>query len=373
MSKNHETRQLPVVPGTSPGTLRAHEDMSPPVIRVLAYGPERLEESEIEDLGALENFRDRYPVVWVNVEGLGDVDLLKAMGEVFGLHNLALEDVLSLRQRPKADTFDDHLFLVTRMLSSYCPIRTEQLCIFLRSGVVLTFQERSEASLDPIRERIRMRKGKIRDRGADYLTYALLDAVVDEYYAHLEELSNRAERLEEQVLHHPDQEVVADIHAFRRDLLTLRRVITPQREVVNTLLRDEDPRIDESTRVYIRDLYDHTIHVLETVETYREIVSSLLDLYLSSVSNRMNEVMKVLAIIGTVFIPLGFLAGVYGMNFDTGASRWNLPELGWAWGYPLFLLVAAGVAATELFLFWRWGWLGSLSRRPKPDSANRNE
>jgi len=350
-------------PGAPPGTLTVDPEAPKPFIRVMGYdqgefAEGEFAEGEVTDVQTLRDYLARWPVTWVNVDGLGDAETIRRIGELFGLHHLALEDVLTLHQRPKVEEYAEHLFLVVRMLEPGVAVQTEQISMFLGDRFVLTLQEHQGDCLDPIRKRIREAKGRIRTMGADYLAYALLDAVVDAYFPYLDDLSDRVEALEAEVLARPTPETVAKIHEFKRNLLTIRHVISPLREAINALLRDEAQAFSETTRVYLRDCYDHSIQVLEMVETYREVVGGLLDIYLSSVSNRMNEIMKVLTIIGTIFIPLSFLAGVYGMNFDPGASPWNMPELGWRWGYPVFLGLALGVALIELVFFWRRGWLG---------------
>jgi magnesium transporter len=240
--------------------------------------------------------------------------------------------------------------------------------MFLGANFLLTFQERTGDCFDLVRDRIRRRRGHIRERKADYLAYALLDAVIDGYFPVLEACGERLESLEDAVLDKPSGEQSAQIHEMKRDLLTLRRAIWPQREMINALTRDSSAHVSDQTRVYLRDCYDHTIQLMDMLETYREIASGLVDVYLSSVSARMNEIMKLLTIIATIFIPLGFIAGLYGMNFDTGVSPWNMPELSWRWGYPFALGLMAVVAIGLLLFFRKRGWIGGRTggkgRRP---------
>ena len=239
----------------------------------------------------------------------------------------------------------------------------EQFSLFLGPNFVLTFDEQPGDCFDPVRERVRRKHGRVREAGADYLAYALLDTIVDCYFPLLERYGEQLEDLEETIISQPNHTVVAAIHDIKRDLLSLRRAIWPQRETFNTLLRDKTPLLTDETRLHLRDCYDHTVQLIDLIETYRELGADLMDIYLSSVSNRTNETMRVLTVIATIFIPLTFIAGVYGMNFNAGTSPWNMPELGWYWGYPLVLGLMAMVAAGQLFFFWRKGWLALPLRR----------
>lgn len=347
-------------PGTPPGTLVADPEAPHPVIRILAYGPEEVVEHEITEPGRVRDFLNKWPVLWVDVEGLGDVETIRTLGEVFGLHRLALEDVLSVHQRPKIEQYGEYYFIVTRMVRLGEHLETEQLSLFLGKNFILTFQEGWPGDcLDLIRERIRQKGGRIREVGLDYLAYALLDAIVDCYFPILEEYGERLEAFEDEILTRPYGDTVARIHEIKRNLLTLRRAIWPQRETFNTLLRDELPLVTNETRLYLRDCYDHVTQLIDLIETHRELGADLIDVYLSSISNRTNEIMRVLTVISTIFIPLTFIAGVYGMNFNSSASPWNMPELNWFWGYPLSLALMAAVALGQLIFFRRRGWLGA--------------
>ena len=345
--------------GAVPGTLQIDPESPRPTVRVMAYGPESLEELEIEDLEALSGIIGTRPVTWVNVDGLGDEKILTRIGELFHLHPLALEDAVNVPQRPKVEQYGEHLFVVTRMASLGEHMETEQISLFLGKNFVLTFQERAGDCLDPVRDRVRKGMGRIRKAGADYLAYAVLDAVIDGYFPVLEQYGEHLQGLEDLVAARPDASTVARINDAKRDLLSLRRAIWPQREATNALLREELELFSDQTRLYLRDCYDHVIQIIDTVETYREIASGLLDAYQTNVSNRMNEVMKVLTIIATIFIPLGFLAGVWGMNFSTEKSRWNMPLLNWEYGYRFALALMLVLALGMLVLFWRRGWIGS--------------
>ncbi len=345
-------------PGTSPGTLITDPDSPRPIIRVIAYGPEGVDERQIDDVRSVKSFLDRWPVTWINVDGLGDAAVISRLGEMFGIHRLALEDVINLHQRAKVELYAKQCFIVARMADAGDRIGTEQLSMFLGSNYVLTFQERPGDCFDPVRARIRKAGGRIRHAGPDYLAYALLDAFIDACFPALENFGERLEVLEDEVILRPDRQIIAQIHDAKRDLLTLRRAVWPLREALNTLAREACPFITDETRIYLRDCYDHTIQIIDLLENYRDIAASLMEVYLSSVSNRLNEIMKILTIISTIFIPLTFIAGVYGMNFHTEKSPLNMPELTWYLGYPFALALMAGVALAMLYFFRRKGWIG---------------
>lgn len=345
-------------PGAEPGTLIADPHALTTRVNVIAFGPDGIHEQRDVNPKELAALVERYAVTWVDVQGLGDTDVIRALGEAFDLHRLALEDVINVHQRPKAEEFDEYLFLVARMPESDRSIGIEQLTIFLGSNFVLSFQEHYGDCFDPIRERIRHGRGRLRKAGADYLAYALLDMAIDSFFPLLESFGEKVEEIEDHIVTQPATVPVNLIHDVRRQLLTLRRAIYPLREMTNTLVRDESPLIGAQTRVYLRDCYDHTVQLMDMVETYREIASGLVELYLSSLSHRMNEIMKVLTIIATIFIPLGFIAGIYGMNFDGAVSPWNMPELGWYLGYPFALGLMLAVALGLVFYFWRKRWIG---------------
>jgi len=345
-------------PGTAPGTLRppAERKVDEVRMRLLHYGPWGCEERELTTLAEVEEARrsarpGEPGAVWLDVVGLHDVELLAAIGEAFGLHALALEDVTNVGQRPKVEEYDDHLFVVVRGFhEDGDELEPEQLALFLQPGVVLSFQERPGDVFEPVRERVRRGKGRARGMSADYLLYALVDAVIDGFFPLLEAFGERIEDLEAELIEDPSPATLERIYQIRRELLQLRRAAWPEREVVNSLHREETPHVTRETKVFLRDCYDHAVEVLEILETYRELAGSMLDVYLSSLSHRMNEVMKVLTIIATIFIPLTFIAGVYGMNFDV------MPELHWAWGYPAALGLMAAIGAALVVFFKRRGW-----------------
>ncbi len=357
-------------PGTAPGQLTPPPEARPPAVSVLAYGPEGCEEFAGADPQRLRAVLASRPVVWVNVDGVGDPDVVAGLGGLFGLHRLALEDVVHVHQRPKVEHYADHLYIVLRVPDRESgELESEQISLFLGRNYVLTFQERTGDCWDPIRERVRAGKGRIAAAGADYLAYALVDAAVDSNFPVLEALGEQLESLEDEIVARPRRGTINALHRARRDLITLRRGIWPLREMLGALSRDPDPLVADETRVYLRDCHDHTVQIIDLLETYREIASGLLDVYLSSISNRMNEIMKVLTVISTIFIPLSFIAGVWGMNFDPGASPLNMPELRWRWGYPAALAVMAATAGGLLIWFRRRGWLGDGGGGEPPTPA----
>jgi len=375
MAKQRKHRRNPakrrVRAGSPPGTLMVDPEAQRPRMQVLAYGPDQCVDQELSDLALLPKLIAAHPVTWVNVDGLGDAQVLQQLGEMFDLHRLALEDVVNAHQRAKAETYGDVQFIVLRMVNSADPLDTEQFSLFLGKNFVLTFQERPGDCLDPVRTRIRETGPRLRSSGPDYLAYALLDATVDGYFPVLERYGDVIEEIESEILHHPKQSVVHRLHELKQDLTTLRRYLWPLREMLSTLSREESPTVSAATQVYLRDCHDHSVQLLELLESFRELATSLMDLYHSSLSQRMNEVIKVLTMISTVFIPLSFIAGIYGMNFDPAASPWNMPELRWRWGYPMALGIMTVVVVYLLFYFRRKGWLGGgdiapIAKRDQP-------
>ncbi|MGC4006640.1 MAG: magnesium/cobalt transporter CorA [Pirellulales bacterium] len=333
-------------------------------ISVIAYCAEFSERIEIDDVAALPEIMKRHRVTWINVDGLGDAGVLAALGKLFHLHPLALEDVVHVHQRPKVEQYPDNVFIVLRMIHRGDTLASEQLSIFLGSNYVLTFQEDLPGDcFDAVRERIGGEKNGFSGHGADYLAYRLIDAVIDNYFPVLEHYGETIDDLEEEMLTFKNKVDLNTIHAVKQDMLQLRRSIWPTREVVNALLRDSNTAFGEETRVYLRDCYDHTVQLLDLLEMYRELSADLRDLYLSSMSHRMNEIMKVLTIISTLFIPLTFVAGIYGMNFDTKVSPWNMPELEWYYGYPFAWGLMALITIGMLIFFVRKRWIGERWRK----------
>ena len=325
-------------------------------ITVIDYDAEHFEERELPDAAACAAYRSRPTVTWVNVDGLHEVRTIEAVGKCFEAHPLILEDILNTSQRPKLDfEKDKYLFIVLRMFQADSPggrIEPEQVSLLLNQHSVVSFQEQKIAGdvFEPVRKRLRNHEGRLRAAGPDYLAYSLLDAVVDGYFGVLEDLGERVEALEEDLVARPEPDTLRGIYELRRALLVLRKAVWPLREVIGELLRGDSPLIAADTLIYLRDLHDHVFQVIDTVETLREMVAGMLDIYLSSVSNKLNEVMKVLTIIATIFIPLTFIAGVYGMNFE------HMPELRSHWGYPMVWAVMVGVAVVMLRYFRKKGW-----------------
>ena len=350
-------------PGSAPGTISIDPEAPRPEIRLMRYGPDHFEELALPDADAIPSHLGKSAVTWINITGLGDEKTLRRLAELFHLHPLALEDVVNVSQRPKVETYGDHHFIVARMVSWTGHAETEQLSLFLGEGLVLTFQERAGDCLEPVRERIRKGSGRLRARGADYLTYALVDAVVDHYFPVLEGVGEELDLLEEEVLDSPEQHTMTRIRNIKRELLTIRRSVWPLRDVLNILVRDDMAHVHEDTRMYFRDVHDHTVQVVDLVENFRELGSGLIDAYMSSVSNRMNEVMKVLTVVASIFIPLTFIAGIYGMNFDSEASSLNMPELKWGLGYVFFWGLMVFIAGAQIVFFRRKGWIGGARRK----------
>lgn len=351
--------------GAAPGTITVAPDALPCQLDALAFGtttPATLERQPLASIDELPALPEGH-TLWLTVTGLGSVDTLRAVGKRFNLHDLTLEDIAHTSQRPKAEAFDDYLFIVTRQPLATMPegcatgVETQQLSLCLGRNFVLVFQETAEDVFEPVRRRLLSGSGSLRKHGADYLAYALLDASIDAYFPLLESYGEQLEELEEAIIMSASMQQVARIHNLKRNLLACRRAIWPQRDMLAAIIRDDSALLDNRTRLFLRDCQDHLAQLIDINETYREIAAGLVDLVLSSQSNRMNEVMKVLTIIATIFIPLSFIAGVYGMNFDT-ASPWNLPELGWRYGYPAVLLLMLAVACGLLLWFRHRGWIG---------------
>jgi magnesium transporter len=340
-----------------PGTLAAHAEANAGPVRIalFSYDAARCEERAVDPAEIPSLAVPDGGVLWLDVAGLSDPAVVKALGDRFAFHPLALEDVLNLPQRPKVERFGDHLLVVLREIRH--PEEPEQVSLFLGDRFVVTFQERPGDSFEPVRERLRKGAGRIRSLGADFLAYALCDAVLDAFFPTLEKIGDEVEQLEERVIATPVPDTFREIRRVKQRLLQVRRAVWPARDAMNELLREESALVRPETKVFLRDCYDHTVQVMDMVETYREMTSGLVDEYMSSVSNRMNEIMKVLTIIATLFIPLTFVVGIYGMNFDRGASPYNMPELGWRYGYPAVLGVMGVSVAAMLYYFRGKKWL----------------
>ena len=345
------------IPGTAPATLTplAPGEGMPTKIHMVTYDTHGIKETPIRtvaDLPARDVNDGKFR--WIEFNGLADLDEFRALGEKYDLHPLALEDVLHAGQRPKADSYDGQLFLVAQMLyrDETGRLCGEQVSFFLLKGILITIQEENDSDVfDPVRERLRVGRGYIRKLAPDYLAYALLDAIIDHCFPILECVGDALEEMEDELLATPTRACIARLHEYRRMLVHLRRAVWPERDLINTLLHDESGLVSKHTKVFLRDAYDHAVRIMDLVESYRDLTASMLDLYLSSVSQRTNEIMRVLTVISAIFIPLTFVAGVYGMNFD------YMPELKQPWGYAACLGLMLAIATGQVLFFKRKGWL----------------
>ena len=343
-------------PGMAPGTLvhsgeRKADDVN---ITLIDYNPDHVTEHAVTDVMECKEYKSTESITWLNVDGLHEVSLLQTLGDQFDLHPLVLEDILSTQQRPKVEDYGDYLYIVLRMMtvsSTDLKIEDEQFSLVLGNNFLLTFQEKSGDVFGPVRDRLRTPQRQIRHMGADYLAYALIDAIVDHYFVVLDKMGESIIDIEEHLIDESEHEDLDAIHLLKREMIFFRKSIWPLREVIAQINRGESGVFDQKTLVFLRDVYDHTIQVIDTIESYRDMLSSLMDLYLSTLSNKMNEVMKVLTIIATIFIPLTFIAGIYGMNFV------YMPELNLTWGYPAVWGVMIIIGIIMLVFFKRRKWL----------------
>jgi len=347
-------------PGTPPGTLTRRDRHKPVPPRIMLIDYDAAELNEVEDATPAQCAQSRErpsTITWVHVSGHPEVAQLQELGTTLGLHALALEDVLNTGQRPKTERFDDQLFVIASLpIATSNTIRTEQVSVFLTDGLVVSFHEGAQDAFEPVRKRLRDNAGWLRSHKADGLLYALLDLVIDHGFPVLEQLGEQIDALEGDILRAAERQSLKTLHRLKRSLLTLRRMLWPQREVINGLLAEGQGLVSEVTKLYLRDCYDHTIQIMELIETYRDMTASMLDIYLSSVSNRLNATMRVLTVIATVFIPPTFLASVYGMNFDRNSGPWSMPELGWSYGYPALWALMLTTMLGMLVFFKRRNW-----------------
>ena len=333
--------------GLPPGTLVHVGKKSAQGLRItlLDYDASHFNEKTLANVDECFIYRDSPNVTWINIVGLHDTASIEKLGAYFGLHPLILEDIVNTLQRPKMEDYGSYLYIVLRMLSHDAEtgeVKSEQVSLVLGENFVLSFQEEPGDVWDSVRGRLRNDKGRIRKGGSDYLAYSLMDAVVDNYFIILEKSGEKIENIEDELVNSPYKEILPSIYQLKRQMIDLRRAVWPLRETINSLLHSENKLIGDAARLFFRDIYDHTIQVIDTVESFRDLVAGMLDIYISSTSNRLNEIMKVLTMITVIFIPLTLVTGIYGMNFE------NMPELGWRWGYPVvlvFLLVSAGLMA----------------------------
>jgi magnesium transporter len=352
-------------PGTAPATLLPLPKgcSVKPTLKLIEYNEGTITERAVESVADLPDCSvDDGLVRWIDMEGLGDIRMLKELGEKYGLHPLALEDVVNIGQRPKVEQYGSHLFIVADMVYADEEERIcgEQVSFFLCKRLIISIQEAVGGDVfDPVRQRLRGGGNWIRKSGSDYLAYALLDAIIDHYFPVLEKLGDGIEELENEVLEGPSKQCVSKIHNYKRTLMQLRRYVWPARDVVTTLLHDESGIVADGTKVFLRDCYDHSIQAMDLIETYRDVNSGLMDLYLSAVGIKTNEIMRVLTVMSSIFIPLTFLAGVYGMNFDyaDGNKPLNMPELHSPYGYVICVLVMAVIAIGQIIFFKRKKWL----------------
>ncbi|MCA9088135.1 MAG: magnesium/cobalt transporter CorA [Planctomycetaceae bacterium] len=346
--------------GSRPGTLVIADGAPRPVIHVMSYSHDDVQEVDVTSSASLREVLDSPQTHWIDIQGLGDETLIREIAELFAVHPLAMEDIVNIPHRPDAQVFGSQLLIVTRMVrvDDGQHVDMEQLSILVGPNYVITFQERPGDILDPVRNRIRFEQSSHRKLGAHYLAYSILDTVVDGYYPVLESIGDYLESLEDLVVANPNPQIMQELNWLKKQLVNMRRVMWPQREAVYRLVHDSSAYFDESVRLYLRDTYDHCLQTSEVIDMYREMVTSLLNTYLSSIANRTNEVMKVLTIMASIFIPLTFMVGVYGMNFEA------MPELKVPWAYPLLWVVMVVTAAAMLMYFRRLGWIG--------DSTDRN-
>jgi len=341
--------------GHPPGTLIYIGDKKIENVKMtlINYDEAQYQEKEVKKIEECFPFKDKPAVTWLNINGIHDVEVMRKIGEYVDLHPLLLEDIMNTDQRPKIEDFGDYIFITLKMIyynEKKKEIEIEQVSLILGLNFVISFQEREGDVFNSIRERIRRGKGKVRKSGADYLAYTLIDAIVDNYFIILEGTGEKIEEMEEILIANPTPNTLQGIHNLKRDMIFLRKSVWPLREIISGLERTESSLIEESTGIYLRDVYDHSIQVIDTIESFRDMISGMLDIYLSSISNKMNEVMKVLTIIATIFIPLTFIAGIYGMNF-------YIPELQFCWGYFAALFIMAVVSIIMLIFFRKKKWL----------------
>ena len=362
------TKRQPEV-GSRPGTLVILDTSPPPRVRMIRFDHSGVQDTNLKtsETDALKSALDENCVTWIDVQGFGDESLLHAFGETFRLHPLLLEEIVNVPQRPKAEVFGDQLLVIVRMVHPLAAgkVILEQVSVIVGKTYVLTFQEQYGDVFDPVRKRIQHSTSMIRRSGPDFLAYALIDTVVDGYYPVLEEIGNHLEDLESVVVSDPSPQLLSQLNQFKNQLVNMRRGIWPQREAIGQLARGDEGSISADVRLHLRDTHDHCVQITEVTEMYREMVTGLMGVYLSAIGNRTNEVMKVLTITATIFIPLTFLAGIYGMNFEF------MPELHNKWGYPAVWCVMIAVSAAMIVFFYRRGWIGNNVIEAQPQNPLR--
>jgi magnesium transporter len=326
-------------------------------IDFIGCGADQCTQRTVSTVAELQPLVEQHSLCWINVEGLRDEAMIRQIGELFQFHPLAMEDVVHVHQRAKVEEYPGHLFVVLRMVYLNDTLNTEQLSMFIKPGVVVTFQEVPGDCLEPVRKRMADSRSSLRGGNAGQLAHAIIDAIVDAYYPVIEDFGDWIESLEDRIPHERGTPIIEEIHDLRREMLFLKRCVWPLRETLHLLMREQHQQFSADTRLHLRDAYDHSVQLMDVVETYREVCADLRDFYYATVTQRTNEVVKVLTVITTIFMPLSFIAGIYGMNFDTNASPWNMPELRWRYGYPFALAVMAIVGGLLLWFSWRRGWL----------------
>lgn len=343
--------------GLEPGTLVhiGEKKVEKVKIKIVIYNSEKIVEKELDSIDECMLFKDQPDTnLWINVDGLDKIEVIEKIGSCFDIHPLTLEDILNTGQRPKMEDYESYVYTVLKMMildKNKDEIIVDQISIIFGYDYIISFQERDVDVFNPLRKRLKNPASRLRKSGVDYLAYGLIDAVIDNYFLILEHFGNEIEEFEDQLLIRPSPETIKVIQRYRRDMITLRKSVWPLRELISGMQRIESEIIKDTTRIYLRDIYDHTIQVIDSVEDYRDILSSMVDIYLSSLSNKMNDIMKVLTVIATIFIPLTFVAGVYGMNFE------NMPELKWRWGYPAIMLFMAILGTTMFAYFKKKKWV----------------
>ncbi|MGF1489906.1 MAG: magnesium/cobalt transporter CorA [Prochloraceae cyanobacterium] len=354
------------IPGSIPGTLNIETDAVPSEIIVIEYNLEAATYVTNVKPEECRTCLKNDSISWIDIRGLGSEGILQKLARIFKLHPLLLEDVVNVPQRPKIEEYEDRLVIITQMVilteKSENGVSIEQVSLIVGTNYLITLQEDPEDDcFQPVRDRIRHNRGMVRKKGTDYLAYALWDAIIDGYFPVLEAIGDRIEELEAKVVIEPNEKTLGQVYQIRRQLIALRRSIWPQREAVEKLIKNRGSLINEEVIPYLKDCYDHTIQIIDAIETYRELTSNLMNVYMSAVSNKINEIMKTIAVVSTIFIPLTFITSLYGMNFNTEISPYNMPELNLSWGYPAFWLLTITVALSLIFFFWRRGWFNDIS------------
>lgn len=345
-------------PGEESGIVLSDSQVTATSLEVFQYSAAHVTERTVQDVAELKSLRESEGTLWLNVDGLGNADIIQQVGSIFGLHPLALEDVVHTHQRAKTEEYDDFLYVVARMHSEAHLHGSEQVSFFLGPKWVITFQEQGGDCFDNVRHRLRHDKGRLRKSGPDYLVYALIDAVIDAYFPIAEQFSAELDDIEDLMILNRNAYPLRQLHRVRRELREFRRVLWPHREAINGLLRAAGETVRPETQFFLRDCYDHVVQLIDVAETLKETCTDLRELHLAELGQRTNDVTKVLTIIAVLFLPMSFVAGLYGMNFDTSNSPWNMPELHWEFGYPFALSLMALLEAGLLTYLWRQGWIG---------------